>query len=465
ERHHLAPDPHHGAQHPVGRPPGPVARARPGGRGDHRRGQAPAEARPRAHGVRAGGGPPLAHPPDRPGRGDRHRGGHPPGGRLGHHDAAAGPREQRHRDDERARGVRRPRLVRPQGRLQVHGPLLRLRAGRPGLLHRGDGPPAPGAHGHRARRGGGRGGGPRLQGPQPGHHRHRPALRQRARARGAHVAHAAVQPARGADDPRLRPAHAVPPRGRHLGGARARGPPRPRRDLQRRGRRRPGPERDPRPPGQDDPPRPAAVRDGRGDVRPAPARAADPGRHAGLPALRPRPGQPQAQGHGLPLPLHDARDRPQAPRAPAPGAAHRRRGGRLPLRAGGRGVPAPLAERAPRGDRPGRAPELPAARRAGQARRGAARRGPGRHVAAGQRGAVGHAGGRGGPPAPAGLRRPAPGARARLRRAHRGRGGRAAGLARARPARRPARARGRRRGPQGRPAGDRPPAGARPGAL
>ena len=64
---------------------------------------------------------------------------------------APGPREQRHRDDERARGVRRRGLPGAQGRLQVQRPLLRRRAGRPGVLHRGHAPPAPAAHADRAR--------------------------------------------------------------------------------------------------------------------------------------------------------------------------------------------------------------------------------------------------------------------------------------------------------------------------
>ena len=53
--------------------------------------------------------------------------------------AARRAREQRHRDDEHPRGVRRARLAGAQGRLQVQRALLRLRARRPGVLHRGDG--------------------------------------------------------------------------------------------------------------------------------------------------------------------------------------------------------------------------------------------------------------------------------------------------------------------------------------
>ena len=59
---------------------------------------------------------------------------------------AQGPREQRDRDDEHPRRVQRRGLARAQGRVQVLGPLLRLRAGRPGLLRRDDGPLPPAAH-------------------------------------------------------------------------------------------------------------------------------------------------------------------------------------------------------------------------------------------------------------------------------------------------------------------------------
>ena len=53
------------------------------------------------------------------------------------------PREQRDRDDEHPRRLQRPGLDRAQVRVQVLRPLLRRRAGRPRLLHRVDGPPAP----------------------------------------------------------------------------------------------------------------------------------------------------------------------------------------------------------------------------------------------------------------------------------------------------------------------------------
>ena len=54
-------------------------------------------------------------------------------------------------------------LAGPQARLQVLGALLRLRARRPGLLHRGHAPPAPAAHADRARHRRGRGGGRRVR--------------------------------------------------------------------------------------------------------------------------------------------------------------------------------------------------------------------------------------------------------------------------------------------------------------
>ena len=68
-------------------------------------------------------------------------------------------------------------------------------------------------------------------------------------------------------------------------------------------------------------------------------------RDAAAVAIRARSGQPQVQGDGLPLPLHHARGRPEVPRAPAAGADPRGVLGALPLRAGGRGVPAPQPER------------------------------------------------------------------------------------------------------------------------
>ena len=59
------------------------------------------------------------------------------------------------------------RLARAQGRLQVLGALLRLRAGRPGLLRRVDGPAAPAAHADRARHRRGRGVGRRVRREEP----------------------------------------------------------------------------------------------------------------------------------------------------------------------------------------------------------------------------------------------------------------------------------------------------------
>ena len=91
-------------------------------------------------------------------------------------------------------------------------------------------------------------------------------------------------------------------------------------------------------------------------------------RAPGPAALRPRPRQPPAEGDGLPVHPHDARDgaRPAPPAAPGPvppGPAL------LPLRARGRGVPALQPERAARGRR--------GARRAGcSPARGPRRRSP-----------------------------------------------------------------------------------------
>ena len=73
--------------------------------------------------------------------------------------AARRSREQRDRDDEHPRRLRREGFAGEAVRAQELRPLVWLRAGRPGVLHRGDEPQASPAHGDRARhrRGGGRG--------------------------------------------------------------------------------------------------------------------------------------------------------------------------------------------------------------------------------------------------------------------------------------------------------------------
>ena len=154
--------------------------------------------------------------------------------------AARRARDQRDRDDEHPRGLRRAGLARAQGRLQVLGALLRLRARRPGLLHRGDAAPAPAAHAPGVRHRRGRERRPRLRRAQPGRDGDDPALRQRPRAGPATPRTAACSAARGPVHPRLRPALPVRPRGRHRRRARARGRQRPARRLQRRRRRRAG---------------------------------------------------------------------------------------------------------------------------------------------------------------------------------------------------------------------------------
>ena len=93
------------------------------------------------------------------------------------------PRGERDRDDEHPRRLLGPRLARAQVRLQVLRPLLRLRAGRPRLLHRADAAPAPAAHPHRARHRRGREGRALLRRAQPRRDRDDAALRQRPRAR------------------------------------------------------------------------------------------------------------------------------------------------------------------------------------------------------------------------------------------------------------------------------------------
>ena len=90
--------------------------------------------------------PARAAAADRAGGRDRHGDRHAAGRRLDPGLAARRPREQRDRHDEHPRRLRRAGLARAQGRLQVLGALLRLRARRPGVLHRGDAAPAPAAH-------------------------------------------------------------------------------------------------------------------------------------------------------------------------------------------------------------------------------------------------------------------------------------------------------------------------------
>ena len=68
-------------------------------------------------------------------------------------------------------------------------------------------------------------------------------------------------------------------------------------------------------------------------------------------ALRARARQPQAQGRGLRVRLHEPRDGAQARRGAARAAAAARGGGAVPLRARGRGVPALEPQRAPEGHR------------------------------------------------------------------------------------------------------------------
>ena len=114
------------------------------GRGDHRRRPPPAEGRARAHRVRRRSPTTTRSSAASSRRRDRHGRRHAPRRRLDRHDAAPGPREQRHRDDERPRRVQRAGLAGAQGRLPLAAALLRRRAGRPGLLHRGHAPAAPG---------------------------------------------------------------------------------------------------------------------------------------------------------------------------------------------------------------------------------------------------------------------------------------------------------------------------------
>ena len=92
--------------------------------------------RARAHRVRPRRHPARAAAPDRAGGRDRHGGRLAADRRLDHRQPARRARDQRDRDDEHPRRLLGPGLAGAQVRLQVVRALLRLRAGRPGVLHR-----------------------------------------------------------------------------------------------------------------------------------------------------------------------------------------------------------------------------------------------------------------------------------------------------------------------------------------
>ena len=158
------------------------------GRGDRRRRHRGPDARARAHRVRPRRHPARAAAPDRARRRDRHGDRHPPDRRLRHRAAARRPRAQRDRDDEHPRRLRWAGLAGDEGRLQVQRPLLRLRARRPVVLHRGDAAPARAAHPPGVRHRRGRRRRPGLRRAQPARHGHHAALLQRARAGPGDVA-------------------------------------------------------------------------------------------------------------------------------------------------------------------------------------------------------------------------------------------------------------------------------------
>ena len=103
--------------------------------------------RARAHRVRARRHPARAAAADRAGGRDRHRRRHAAGRRL---DARRPPRVAHEKNVIGTMNILAacggPGLAGAQGRLQVLRALLRLRARRPGVLHRGDAAPAPAAH-------------------------------------------------------------------------------------------------------------------------------------------------------------------------------------------------------------------------------------------------------------------------------------------------------------------------------
>ena len=152
---------------------------------------------------------------------------------------AQGPREQRDRDDEHPRGVQRARRARCASSSSSPRPTSTApsRTTRPSSTRRWA------ARTRRARRSSATSSRPRRRWRSsptrtPTSSVTHPALRQRARARRAHLAHRPVLAARGADDPRLRPALPVRARGRRGARARARGPAAAAGRLQRGGRRR-----------------------------------------------------------------------------------------------------------------------------------------------------------------------------------------------------------------------------------
>ena len=140
----------------------------PASRGDHGRGQRGAGRRARADRVRQGRRPARAAAEGGRGGRDRHRRRHEAGGRLDHHHARQGPREQRHRDDEHPGGVQRRDSPVRKFVFKSSAHYYGCRAGRPGVLRRDDGPTAPAADPDRARHPRGRGVGQRVRREEPG---------------------------------------------------------------------------------------------------------------------------------------------------------------------------------------------------------------------------------------------------------------------------------------------------------
>ena len=217
-------------------------------------------------------------------------------------------------------------LAGAQGRLQVLGALLRLRARRPRLLHRGDAPPAPAAHADRAghRRGRARRRA-RSRERNPRRDRDRAALRQRPRpgpraratrrcSRCRPCRRSSASTRATSSSPRTTsPACSSTRRATTCPASTTR--PATACSCSRRSRRC------------------SASRSRRCCRRGAPgiaagalrrAGAADPARDAAAAALRPRARQPQAQGGRLRVPRDVARDRPGVRRAPAHARAARR---------------------------------------------------------------------------------------------------------------------------------------------
>ena len=269
------------------------------------------------------GDPARAAAADRRGGGDRHGHRHAPGRRLDDHLAAHGAREQRDRDDEHPRRLQRAR-TRPVRKFVFKSSAHYYGSEQddPAFFTEAMGRPHPPrtpierdiVEAEAA-------GQPSSPSSNPEVDGHGPALRERARARRRDRRTRAVLAARRADDPRLRPALPVRPRGRRRARAGARVAQRPARHLQRRRRRRA--RASARSSACSGKPSRRSCRRGAPGIaarRPAPARRAHPARDARPAALRPRGRQPRCKATGFDYGYTTREAVIKLARAPAPAA-------------------------------------------------------------------------------------------------------------------------------------------------